>query len=91
VLITLTIPFILVIGSINGNTTVTFKAGSTGSSICKQVNLVYNTSDQFQFSGGDVAVDNALTVGVGYGSTGTSLSATGNIQAKGNATIDGTN
>jgi hypothetical protein len=52
--------------------------------------LTYNTSDQFQFTGGDVAVDQGLTVGGGYGSTGVSVSSAGNIQANGNLTVDGT-
>src|SRR5205823_11361654 len=66
-------------GTINGNTTVTFKAGSTGSSNLQTGDLVYNTADQFQFSGGDVAVDQNLLVGTSP--TLAPLSVTGGVGA----------
>ncbi|MFZ5425328.1 MAG: MerR family DNA-binding transcriptional regulator, partial [Patescibacteria group bacterium] len=42
-----------------GNTTLTFKSNSGAST----GNLIYNTSDQFQFSGGNVVVDGQLITG----------------------------
>src|SRR4029079_11959976 len=49
-------------GAINGDTSVIFKAGSPGSANLETGSLFYNTSDQFEFSGGDVLVDNNLLV-----------------------------
>src|SRR6185369_2660237 len=48
-------------GALNGNTTVVFKAGTGGT--LQTGNLLYTTADQFQFSGGDVVVDNRLMIG----------------------------
>ena len=64
----------------NGTLSLYASDGDTG-------NLLYNTSDQFQFSGGDVVIDQALTVGDGFGSTGVSISTTGNIQVDGTVGI----
>jgi len=63
---------------------------STGGSDLQTGTLAFNTFDQFNFQGADVLIDQALSIGGGYGATGASISATGNIQANGNLTIDGT-
>ncbi|HEX7455951.1 MAG TPA: hypothetical protein VF303_00595, partial [Candidatus Nanoarchaeia archaeon] len=47
-------------GTLAANTIVTFKADTGGS--LDTGNLIYNTSDQFQFSGGDVLVDQDLRI-----------------------------
>ncbi|MFA6016423.1 MAG: hypothetical protein WC742_15295, partial [Gallionellaceae bacterium] len=59
-------------GSLAGSTTLTFKSDAgadTG-------NLLYNTSDQFQFSGGNVLIDQTLllSTGAGAGISGGGLS-----------------